>query len=114
MLVWGLLWLLADAFGMLSLHESMLRHDASMFGVEGKDAIIDFKSGLLGSGSKDKPNYTIDSVHEIDVTNRIIVADFECLIEGYEGRGTDIPKFDSDMKIVGVEALRHSVAYFTG
>ena len=109
---WGLLWLLADAFGLLYLHESMLHNDASMFGVEGKDAIIDFKSKLLGNGSKDRPNYAIDSIHEIDVTNRVIVADFECLIEGYEGRGTDVPKFDADMKIVRVEAMRHSVSYF--
>jgi len=111
---WGLLWLLADTFGLLSLHESMLHKDASMFGVEGKDAVLDFKSKFLGGGSKDNPNYTIDTVHEIDVTNRVIVADFKCLIEGYEGRGTDIPKFDPDMKIFRVDALRHSVSYFKG
>lgn len=38
---------------------------------------------------------------------RVIVSDFECLIKGKEGHGTEVMKFDEDWKVIRVDAIRH-------
>lgn len=104
---YGMLWLVADVYGLEVIWEAMLHTDAEMFEVKGKADIMSFKRRLLGHNKT--VNYRVDAIHQIDLQNRVVVADFECLIRGNEGRGTDIPKFDEDWKLIRVEALRHGL-----
>eukprot|EP00804_Cyclotella_cryptica_P021001 CCRYP_009314-RA/>CCRYP_009314-RA protein AED:0.04 eAED:0.04 QI:273/1/1/1/0/0/2/150/171 len=75
---YGMLWLMADVYGLDVVWEALLHPDAEMFQVK-------------------------------DLPNRVVVADFECLISGKEGRGTDFPKFDQNWKLICVEAVRHGL-----
>eukprot|EP00980_Cylindrotheca_fusiformis_P014159 scaffold3719_cov104-Cylindrotheca_fusiformis.AAC.3 len=111
LLGYSLLWLLADVYGLREIWEEMLHPEAEMFGFTGKEAILESKKYLLGVEKRKSPNYRINSIHEIDTKNRAVVAHFECLLEGKEGLGTDIPKFDEDWKVIRVEALRHGPAF---
>lgn len=38
----------------------------------------------------------------------VVVASFECLIPGKEGRGTDVMQFNEELQVTGVQAIRHS------
>ena len=114
LLGYGLLFLLADVYGLYDLHEEMLHpHNVAMFGCTGKDSIMQFKRKALPC-SYNKPNYYIDCIHQIDTKNQCIVANFECLITGKQGIGTDVMKFskssdlNGDYKVIKVEAIRHS------
>jgi hypothetical protein len=111
LLGWGLLWLLADVYGLQEIWEEMLHPNAEMFGFIGKESILKSKQDLLGVAETKSPNYRINAIHDIDTVNRVVVANFECLLEGKEGLGTDIPKFDGDWKVIRVEALRHGVPF---
>ena len=117
LLGYGLLYLLADVYGIYELHEELTHDDATMFGRTGKDDIMEFKKSYLpssyaSSSSRSSlvvPNYYIDSIHEIDVLNYCVVANFVCYIPGKEGKGTDVAKFDpsTTWKVLNVEAIRH-------
>ena len=50
----------------------------------------------------------MDAILDVDLANRVVVASFECLIPGKEGRGTDVMQFDEEMKVSGVAAVRHT------
>ena len=52
-------------------------------------------------------NYTVDAVHEVDLANLTVVVGFTSLLEGREGRGTDVIQFDHALKVCGVDAIRH-------
>ncbi|KAL3794419.1 hypothetical protein HJC23_012956 [Cyclotella cryptica] len=104
---YGMLWLMADVYGLDVVWEALLHPDAEMFQVKGKDNIMSFKRRLLGHNKG--VNYKVDAIHDIDLPNRVVVADFECLISGKEGRGTDFPKFDQNWKLICVEAVRHGL-----
>ncbi len=103
----GLLWLHADAYGLHDIHASLIHPNATMFGFQGSEAILNFKRDLLRS---DTLNYEILSIHQVDAENRAIVVDFQCWIPGKEGRGTDVMKFSNDWRVIEVEAIRHSSA----
>lgn len=105
LLGYGLIWLISDIYGLAQIWEDMLHDNAKMFGCEGKANIIDFKKGLLADNKT--RNYRIDAIHQIDVSKRVVVFDFECLMEGKEGRGTEVMKFDNDWKVIRVDAIRH-------
>ncbi|KAL3935061.1 MAG: hypothetical protein SGBAC_009350 [Bacillariaceae sp.] len=107
----GLLWLLADAFGLPDIFEEMLHPDSEMFGFSGKENIIESKRFLLGAEERGSPNYKIDAIHQIDCSNRAVVANFQCLLPGKEGYGTDVPKFDENWKVIKVEAIRHGTPF---
>lgn len=104
----GLLWLLADCFALYTLHERLCAKDATFFGAKGYDDCMKFKRNFL---RVDLDNYDVDAIHEIDTSNNVIVAGFECLIPGKEGRGTDVAQFkteDGELKVCRVEAIRHA------
>lgn len=105
LLGYGLMWLLADVYGLVEIWEEMLNPDAEMFGNIGKASILAFKNDVLQGNSTD--NYRIDTIHSIDVFRRVIVSDFECLIKGKEGRGTEVMRLDENWKLLRVDALRH-------
>jgi len=111
LLGYGLLWLLGDAFGLGYIFEAMLHPDSEMFGFSGKESIIESKRFLLGVEKRGYPNYKIDAIHQIDCSNRAIVANFQCLLPGKEGFGTDVPKFDQNWKVIKVEAIRHGIPF---
>lgn len=109
----------ADVHGDASVYTEMLAENASMFGAKGRANVVKFKRAWLrdcsssSSAGADRNvplatlNYDVDAVHHVDVENRVVVANFRCLLPGREGLGTDVLKFDSDFKILRVEALRH-------
>jgi hypothetical protein len=105
LLGYGLIWLISDIYGLELIWEDMLHEDAEMFGYEGKANIIGSKKRLLADNKA--KNYRIDSIHQIDGPNRVIVSDFDCLIEGKEGCGTEVMKFNRDWKVIRVDAIRH-------
>ena len=92
-----------------------------MFGYTGKESILRFKRDLLMITSASRrhrrcchnpnpnpPNYEIDAIHYVNIKNPAVVTEFNCLILGKEGRGTDIMKFHKDhWYVVPVEAIRH-------
>ena len=133
LLGYGLLYLLADVYGIFELHEDLI-HDinATMFGYTGKKDIMTFKKSYLPSSTFHNstyslstssssssssllvvPNYYIDSIHEIDILNCCVVANFVCYIPGKEGKGIDVAKFEkSTWKVINVEAIRHGSVIF--
>jgi len=101
----GLLWLLADIYGIAEIHEEMLHEKAHRFGYKSKKQILEFKASLL---STNFINYNIDIIHQLDIPNRVIVADFECYHKGKEGRGTYVTKFDPvSWRVIEVQTIRH-------
>ena len=62
----------------------------------------------MSGGGTQPLNYNVDAIHEFDAANRVLVAGFDCLLVGKEGRGTDIIKFDADAKVCEVAAIRHT------
>lgn len=105
LLGYGLMWLISDVYGLPEIWDGMLHPNAEMFGNKGKASIMAFKHDqLIGSESN---NYRIDAILQIDGLNRVIVSDFDCLLEGKEGRGTELMKFDVNWKVIRVDALRH-------
>lgn len=102
----ALAWLYADVYALFSVHESMLEAGAEMFGALGVDMVMEFKRNFLTERSE---NYKVDAIHHVDVKNRAVVADFECLIPEKEGRGTDVVVFSQAWKVAKVQAIRHSL-----
>jgi hypothetical protein len=95
-------WLQADCFRDLELMRQLASDDVCMFGAVGVDKMLASKGHWLTQ----PVNYSIDSVHEVDLPNRVVVASFDCRIPGSEGRGTDVIQFDESLKVCGVEAIR--------
>lgn len=56
---------------------------------------------IIASGSNG-----IDGVSEPFA--KVVVASFECLIPGREGRGTDVMQFNEHLQVTGVAAIRHA------
>lgn len=101
----GLMWLLADIYGIAEIHEEMLHERAHRFGYKTKKQILEFKANLLSTSLL---NYNIDIIHQLDIPNRVIVADFECFLKGKEGRGTYVTKFHPETwKVIEVQTIRH-------
>jgi hypothetical protein len=96
-------WLRADVFRDFDTHRQMLHPDAEMFGARGADEVLAFKKRFLTQS----PAYEIPAV-TVDVKNRVVVAEFTCLIPGKEGKGTDIIAFDDDFRVRKVTAVRHA------
>lgn len=106
LLGYGLMWLIADVYGVSEIWDTMLHPSAAMFGIEGGSNIMAFKNGLL-AGDLSTNIYSIDAIHQIDLPNRVIVSDFNCLLKGKEGRGTEVMKFDENWKVIRIDAVRH-------
>lgn len=114
----ALRWLKADCEGDFAVHEALVAADAEMFGARGREEVLRFKRGFLRQGrnyeaSKGGRNRwkscEVDAILNVDEANRVVVASFECLIPGREGRGTDVMQFDEEMRVRGVAAVRHSL-----
>lgn len=100
----GLQWLRADVYGDFEVTAGLVAPHARMFGVQGADAVVNFKRRWLT-----RPvNYNVDVIHEFDPVNRVLVAGFDCLIPGKEGRGTDVMRFSDAMLVSEVAAIRHA------
>lgn len=100
----SLRWLHADCYSEFDVHASMVAPNASMFGVRGAEDVLSFKRRFLIQAV----NYEIDAILDVDMPNRVVVASFECLIPGKEGRGTDVMQFDEHFRVSGVNAIRHT------
>ncbi|CAK8996573.1 unnamed protein product [Durusdinium trenchii] len=100
----ALRWLKADCFAEFAVHEELVAANASMFGARGADEVLAFKKSWLRMAK----NYEVDAILDVDLKNRVVVASFDCLISGKEGRGTDVMQFDEQMKVSGVAAIRHT------
>jgi hypothetical protein len=100
----ALAWLRCDVYGDCDAMLPLMSADASMFGACGAAEVLAFKRRWLSQPL----NYNVDVVHEIDVQNRTVVVGFTSLIRGGEGRGTDVIQFDVDLKVSGVDAIRHA------
>lgn len=102
-LAFALRWLKADCEGDLAVHQQLVAPNAQMFGAVGATEVLAFKKSFL----KMEKNYEVDAILDVDLHNRVVVASFECLIPGREGRGTDVMQFDEDLHVTGVAAVRH-------
>jgi hypothetical protein len=100
----GLRWLRADVFGDFEVMADLVAPHARMFGVEGAGAVVAFKRRWLNL----PVNYNVDAIHEFDPVNRVLVAGFDCLLVGKEGRGTDVVQFTDAMLVSEVAAIRHT------
>ena len=88
-------WLQADCFREFELMRELASDDVCMFGTVGIDEFVAFKERIF----TEAVNYSIDAVHEVDLANRVVVANFDCLIPGKEGRGTDVIQFNEGLKV---------------
>jgi len=115
LLGYGLLWSFADVYGLDEIHQQLLHPNANMLGYTGKSDIIEMKKNNFSTVSK---NYSVDSIHQVDCKNLVVVADFDCTILGKAGRGTDVIKFsdfegndDPDTKlswkVLEIQTIRH-------
>eukprot|EP00434_Breviolum_minutum_P045393 symbB.v1.2.040684.t1/scaffold7439.1/size11247/1 len=100
----ALRWLKADCDGEISIHEKLIAKNACMFGAAGANEVLTFKKNFLTA----EKNYEVDAILDVDLPNRVVVASFECLIPGKEGRGTDVMQFNEELQVTGVQAIRHS------
>ena len=100
----ALVWLHADVYAEFDIMRELLAPDACMFGAEGADNAIKFKQKWLDPSAL---NYDITAIHQLDIENNVAVVDFDCMIPGHVGRGTDIVQFTRSLKVSGVDAIRH-------
>jgi len=115
LLGYGLLWAFADVYGLDDIHKQLLHPNANMLGYSGKRDILEMKKENSSTISK---NYSVDSIHQVDCQNLVVVADFDCTILGKEGRGTDVIKFSDfegnddpetklSWKVLEIQTIRH-------
>ena len=103
---------IADAMADLTVHPKYMADDMKAFGLEGKQAILDFKAKFLGpQGALGLPAYKLAKPFEVDVNKRMVSLGFECLIQGYEGLGTDYVYFNDQNLIRDLVVVRHSGSY---
>jgi hypothetical protein len=112
----ALVWLWCDCFAEWETMATLCGDDARMFGAVGKPAVLAFKQKWLpGRPAPDgtcwQGNYSVDAIFEVDIGNLVVVAGFDCLITGKEGRGTDVIQFGGSeaprLLVRGVQAVRH-------
>ena len=79
---------------------------------EGKDKILEYSTKFLTPQLKlGLPAYALADPFQVDIDMRMVTLGFECLISGYEGKGTDYVYFDQDNKIYELNAVRHTGGY---
>ena len=100
---------IADATADLSVHPQYMADDISAFGQTGKQAVLTFKEKFLGpQGKKGLPAYKLDEPFRVHIKKRMVSLGFECLIEGYQGFGTDYVYLNKNILIRCIDVERHS------
>ena len=103
---------ISDAIVDLSFQPQHMTSDMKAFGLVGKEAILAHSEEFLGpQGRLGKPAYALQDPFIVDVTKRMVTLGFECLIEGFEGKGTDYVYFDQNHKILELVAVRHTGSF---
>lgn len=98
----------ADATTDFDVHPKYAADDIEAFGLKGKEKVLKFLQEELGPWSKTgKPAYRLDFPFRVDFANRKVTLGFECLIDGYSGRGTDHVYFNDQGLIRKIDAIRH-------
>ena len=75
----------------------------------GKEAILKHSAEFLTPQKLlGRPAYALSDPFVADPVKRMVTLGFECLIQGFEGKGTDYLHFDNDNKIYQLVAVRHT------
>ena len=103
---------IADAIVDLDFQPPHMANDIKAFGLQGKTAIYNHsKEFLTPQLLLGKPAYKLSDPFRVDLNKRMVTLGFECLIEGFEGIGTDYVYFNDQNKIFDLVAVRHSGSY---
>lgn len=110
LLLAALEWLRADVYCDFAAHEGMLSPNVEMSGAKGAAEVMAFKRKFLTA----TPAYDVPAVLSVDVDNNVVVAEFECLLPGKEGRGVEFIQFDENLRVRRVVAARHDELWRAG
>lgn len=99
---------IADATCDLGYHRPHMAEDIEAFGLKGADEIeAFFMKEMKHQNELGLPAYKIEWPFEACLEESKVTLDFECVIQGYEGRGTDNVFVNSDKRIKKINAVRH-------
>ena len=99
---------IADAICDLGYHRPHMAEDIEAFGLKGADKIQAFLSQEMKHQQElGLPAYKIEWPFVACLQESKVTLDFECVIEGYEGRGTDNVFVNPDKLIRKIDAVRH-------
>ena len=99
---------IADATCNFSVHPGYMANDISAFGLKGKEAVLKFLANELGTQAQlGLPAYKLADPFQVHEKKKMVSLGFECLIEGYQGFGTDCVYLDDNNLIREIDARRH-------
>lgn len=103
---------ISDAVVDLSFQPQHMTDDMKAFGLVGREAILKHSEEFLGSQrGLGMPAYALRDPFVVDAGKRMVTLGFECLIEGFEGKGTDYLHFNQNNKIYELVAVRHTGSF---
>ena len=99
---------IADATCDLGYHRPHMAEDIEAFGLKGADKIEAFLlKEMKNQNELGLPAYKVEWPFEACLEESKVTLDFECVIQGYEGRGTDNVFVNSEKLITKIDAVRH-------
>ena len=101
---------IADATCDISYHRSHMAENIQAFGQKGADNVQKFKSNYLKEyQTRHLAAYKLEEPFVTDLNELKVTLGFECLIQGHEGKGTEIVYLSSDKLVTKIVAVRSNV-----
>ena len=99
---------IADATCDVSYHRTHMAENMEAFGQKGAENVENFKNNWLKEyHSRGLAAYKLNDPFITDLAELKVTLGFECLIQGYEGKGTDYVYINSDRLLTKIVAIRH-------
>lgn len=99
---------IADATCDISYHRSHMAENIEAFGLKGADNVAAFILNELNEyHMKNLAAYKLEEPFVTNLNELKVTLGFECIVRGYEGRGTDNVYVNSDRLLTKIDAIRH-------
>ena len=99
---------IADAVCDVSYHRAQMADDMEAFGQKGADNVEAFKNNWLKSyHEQGLAAYKLEDPFETSLNECKVTLGFECVIKGYEGKGTDYVYVNNEKLLTKIIAIRH-------
>jgi len=99
---------IADATCDISYHRSHMAENIEAFGLKGADNVAAFILNELNEyHTKNLAAYKLEEPFVTNLNELKVTLGFECIVRGYEGRGTDNVYVNSDRLLTKIDAIRH-------
>ena len=99
---------IADATCDISYHRSHMAENIEAFGLKGADSVSSFiLNELKEYHMKNLAAYKLEEPFVTNLNELKVTLGFECIVQGYEGKGTDNVYINSDRLLTKIDAIRH-------